>query len=104
MVKPPFEQEYAEGETGDGAPKFHIGRLKRGGCDLGVFAELEFVAWFDVAFGGIQKIGAEEGVVSANVEVVDALLERIAENELGCVGAKRQCFRRAAGQRDGGVF
>jgi len=52
------------------------------------FAQLHRFMRFDVALGGVQQVHAKDRVVGPEPQPVDALFERVAENEFVCVRSR----------------
>ena len=72
--------------------------MHRGGLDFGVFAQLELVSGLDVALGGVQKVDAEDRVIRADADPIDALLGGVAEDKFAGVGVYGHRPGLAAGQ------
>ncbi len=103
MIPPPLEQQHRQPNGGERAPEFHVRPLHGRGGDAGVFTELQFITRTDVAFGGVEQVGAEGHFIRPGTQVIDALLRRIAEDEFIC-SVQIQRARFAVGQFYFGAF
>ncbi len=100
MVVPPLEQQHDQRNRGDVAPQFEIGAVQCRGGNFGVFAELQIVSRFYVAFIRVEQRNTKCRVVGAGFQMINALMKRIAEYNFVRLGIHLQSFDRPIGQRD----
>ena len=100
MIVPPLNEQHEQPCPRNTPPQFHISSLDRGRRHFCIFAELQFITRFDVALRDIQKICAEQGVVCAEVNVVDALFEGLAINKFVGIRVELNVLDRTAGDRE----